>query len=310
MYFPYLRGRQFELIALRELVDGKYIGKKIIPIIEPIKPTSTLVKTIHQFNNKSCDIALICNPSVGDFVKEINELTRENAPVALNLIEEMKKESLIKSYMIKKDAPPKIKSKTDKYNYLIINANRDCMDDFLDIYEEGLPRYSLIPNDKALKRLIPNSKVLLVDHYNKQTRNVDYLNNDDEFFSSDHLEYQEEGFIGFSDYSVVGLEFTESGFAPLAVAIHIVYFNTRKELRIKHFVSDSNTDINDPAKKFGEALNKLVQWCDTNKVHKTEGLKQFYECHKTGRYPGLGTVKKLSIMHHLELMSKFLEGEI
>ena len=34
MYFPYLRGRQFELIALRELVERKKIGQNIIPIIE------------------------------------------------------------------------------------------------------------------------------------------------------------------------------------------------------------------------------------------------------------------------------------
>ena len=38
MYFPYLRGRQFELIALRELLENDLIGDKIIPIIEPIKP--------------------------------------------------------------------------------------------------------------------------------------------------------------------------------------------------------------------------------------------------------------------------------
>lgn len=31
MYFPYLRGRQFELIALRELVEDGLIGENIIP---------------------------------------------------------------------------------------------------------------------------------------------------------------------------------------------------------------------------------------------------------------------------------------
>lgn len=310
MYFPYLRGRQFELIALRELMEGKSISNKIVPIVEPIKPTSTLVKTIQAYSKNGNSIVLICNPGVGDFVKDINQLTKENSPIASTLIEETTKESLIKSYIIKKGTPPNIKEKKDKYEYLIINPNRDCIDAFLHIYEEGMPRFVLIPNDLALKRLIPSSKVLLVDHFNKQTRNLDYISNDDEFFSSDHLDYQEEGFVGFSDYSVVGLEFNESGFAPIAVAIHIVYFNVRKELRIKHFVSDSNEDINDPAKKFGEALSKLVRWCDENNIYKTEGLKQFYEYYNTGRYPGLGTVKKLSIMHHLELMSKFLEGEI
>lgn len=37
MYLPYLRGRQNELLALKELVNNDLIGDKIIPIIEPIK---------------------------------------------------------------------------------------------------------------------------------------------------------------------------------------------------------------------------------------------------------------------------------
>ena len=36
MYFPYLRGRQFELIALRELVEKDVLSSKIIPVIEPV----------------------------------------------------------------------------------------------------------------------------------------------------------------------------------------------------------------------------------------------------------------------------------
>ncbi len=34
MYFPYLRGRQFELIALRELVENQLIGNHICPVID------------------------------------------------------------------------------------------------------------------------------------------------------------------------------------------------------------------------------------------------------------------------------------
>ena len=62
MYFPYLRGRQFELIALRELLDNNLIGKKIVPIIEPIKPTSTLAKTLNLYTEKHLAYALIMNP--------------------------------------------------------------------------------------------------------------------------------------------------------------------------------------------------------------------------------------------------------
>ena len=37
MYFPYLRGRQYELLALKELAQKELISNLIIPVVEPIK---------------------------------------------------------------------------------------------------------------------------------------------------------------------------------------------------------------------------------------------------------------------------------
>lgn len=60
MYFPYLRGRQFELIAIRELVSQKLIGGQVIPIIEPVHLTNTLIKTLEVCSSqkkadRACD---------------------------------------------------------------------------------------------------------------------------------------------------------------------------------------------------------------------------------------------------------------
>lgn len=57
MYFPYLRGRQFELIALRELVEKDVLSSKIIPVIEPVKLSSTLLKTIEMYGNNNKKLA-------------------------------------------------------------------------------------------------------------------------------------------------------------------------------------------------------------------------------------------------------------
>ena len=62
MYFPYLRGRQFELIALRELVELDLIGENVIPVVEPIKPTSTLQSTLAKFVEHERKITVIRNP--------------------------------------------------------------------------------------------------------------------------------------------------------------------------------------------------------------------------------------------------------
>ncbi|MEH7072061.1 sce7725 family protein, partial [Priestia megaterium] len=168
------------------------------------------------------------------------------------------------------------------------------------------PRYSLIPEESAFRRKVRLNKVLIADRFKKQVRNADYCGIEDEAFSEDHLYYKEDGFIGFSDYSIVGEDYFESGFAPYAVAIHIVFFDENNALRIKHFVSDSNEDFNDPAGKFYEALTKLAAWQERENMN-TLGMKEFMKHYQNGTYPGLGTVKKLSLMHHIELVSQYLD---
>lgn len=310
MYFPYLRGRQFELIALRELLEDDLIGNKIVPIIEPIKPTSTLAKTLSFYSEKEHCHALIMNPEVGNFALTIKEKGKQEDKAVTDIYRDLESQYLIKAYIMKKHTPKQLEKRKDLSQLMIVNPKRDCMEDYLKVYTGLEPEYTLLPDDRTFSRKAPGSKVLFMDRFPKASRNSDYGKNEDEFYSEDHLYYDTEGFRGFSDYSIVGSEFNETGFAPLAVAIHIIYFDRDKSLRVRHFVSDSNDDINDPAGKFGEAVGKLAEWVEVNNLQHTVGLDMLLECNKTGRYPGLGTVKKYSIMHHLELMNKFLEGEI
>ena len=140
MYFPYLRGRQFELIALRELINNDCINSSLIPIIEPVKPTATLLKTIEAFVSKNREIAVILNPEVGDFIAKLAELRAENSKLAnglLNLIENNDK--VIKSYIMNKDSAEFLSHDNNRENKLIINRDRDCLNDFLDVYERDMP---------------------------------------------------------------------------------------------------------------------------------------------------------------------------
>lgn len=73
MYFPFLRGRQFELIALRELLENDLLGNNIIPIIEPVKLSSSLLKTVELFNKKNHKLVFVQNPSVGAYPVSMEE---------------------------------------------------------------------------------------------------------------------------------------------------------------------------------------------------------------------------------------------
>ena len=307
MYFPYLRGRQFELIALRELVEKGVLSSRITPIIEPVKLSSTLVKTIESYGENSRQLAIITNPKVGSFSSDAKE--EKNQKLKESLSASLKENNnILYMYLLR------AKSKPEKFiaryadNMGTICVDKDAVSVYESYFSETDVKFNLIPDESGFRRKVRKNRVLLADKFNKQERNNDYIEIDDEPFSEDHLYYAEDGYVGFADYSVVGEEYNETGFAPYAVAIHIVYFDVDESLRVKHFVSDSNDDISDPAGKFQEALSKLVEW-NKEKQLDTVAMREFEDLYRREAYPGLGTVKKLSIMHHLELIGRYLDKE-
>lgn len=311
MYFPILRGRQFELIALRELVQKSLLSDSILPIIEPVKISSTLVKTIQVFQDANKNIALIHNPQVGNFISDLKK--DKNKQLREAFYKKLKSNNIMDVYYLNPHFQKYLQEISDKEilrsNIITICKNKDCIPVFEKFFLRNEPKYNLIPNESIFRRRIKHNRVIMDDKFEKQNRNTDYAKVDDEPFSDDHLYYKEDGYIGFSDYSIIGDEYNETGFAPYAVAIHIVYFDEENGLRIKHFVSDTNEDITDPAGKFAEAVGKLVKWNEHQKLN-TLGINTLIKMYKNGMYPGLGTVKKLSIMHHIELMNRFLNGMV
>lgn len=307
MYFSYLRGRQFELIAIRELMEQEVLSKDIIPIIEPVKLSSTLIKTIQVFSEHKRTIGIIYNSIVGNFANEIKE--EKNAKLKEGLIKATKNnEYVLFVYLLKQNSDPSKFIMDHRENMATICLDKDSIPVYEKYFIDENEKFNLIPDESGFRRKIRQNRVLFDDKFNKQDRNNDYIDIDDEPFSEDHLYYLDDGYVGFADYSIVGNEYSDTGFAPYAVAIHIVYFDTDKSLRIKHFVSDSNDDISDPAGKFQEALIKLVEWNKEKQLH-TVAMSMFEDLFRREAYPGLGTVKKLSIMHHLELIGEYLDEE-
>lgn len=307
MYFPYLRGRQYELIALRELVQKGVLSSRITPIIEPVKLSSSLVKTIEIYGANNKQLAIITNPKVGSFNSDIRE--EKNIRLKESWDRSLKgNNNILYMILLKLDSKPEEFIEKHADNMGTICYDKDAIPIYESYFSETDVKYNLIPDESGFRRKIRKNRVLLADKFNKLDRNNDYIEVDDEPFSEDHLYYQEDGYVGFADYSVVGKEYNETGFAPYAVAIHIVYFDKDDSLRVKHFVSDSNDDVSDTAGKFQEALSKLVAWNEQKQLD-TVAMREFQDLYHREAYPGLGTVKKLSIMHHLELVGRYLDKE-
>lgn len=321
MYFPYLRGRQNELLCLRELLDAGKLSSKVIPIIEPVKFSSTLFSTLTKFIEMGHQVIVIRNPEVGSFRKESGDMIKniekesdeKKKEKIRKTLEEYKEvwnnPQIQKAYLVDDDVISMVREKKlDAKDVVMINIKKGNYRYYEEYGEEIIGKYTVVPKGGDFEDIIEDDIIILEDSYRKAKRNIDYIENPDELFSRNHIVYKKRGFVGFSDFSMVGNDFDESGFAPLAIAIHIMYFGNRDELKIHHFVSESNESISDPARKFEEAMNKLVSWENFDIIPKTIGLDNLIECYNIGKFPGLGVIKKYSLMHHIQMMGEYLEA--
>lgn len=318
MYFPYLRGRQNELLCLRELIDKDLLSSHIIPIIEPVRYSSTLFSTIKKFIAANKDIIIIRNPSVGNYDSDIDGMNDKiNSQESETKKKQMQKEfeenqkllddsHVINGYLCNQMVVNKCLNKTIPLNNIVL-INTDLSS--LDFYENHVDllnaKYTVIPKNDDFHDVVQDNSIALEDNFKKAKRNQDYLDRVDEMFSKTHITYSKHGYKGYSDYSIVGEAYDESGFAPVAVAIHILYFDEKKYLRVHHFVSDTIKNDYDTPRKFGEAMKNLTEWQNFNSIPKTYGFSCLLNYYKKGKFPGLGLTKKYCIMHHLELIGKY-----
>lgn len=71
IYFPYVRGRRFELIGLRKASEMNIVDNQIIPVIEPVQLNTTLLKTLEVFDKNHHPLIIVRNPQVGNFDREL-----------------------------------------------------------------------------------------------------------------------------------------------------------------------------------------------------------------------------------------------
>lgn len=309
MYFPYLRARQFELIAVRDLVNEKKLNGQIMPVFEPVKKTFNNLDLAHKvFQENNFYSYLIVNPFHGEAIGDTN--------LFLDYISSLKKSSFLPAFHYT-DNSQYILESIKTYN--LSNCLIICLDNFSDEESlKGLCQNSKIshimilePNKyRSLDRFIKTlSKVYirLDDVFEKQQKNADYLSISAHKLTEEHLYYTEENYQGFSDFTVLPREYIDGGSTPRAVVIHISYINIEEEnqIWIRHFTSETNDSIVNVQGKFAEATKKVISFCNYIGLNNSaiEELKNYYDDRK---YPGLGTVKKISIKNHLLIVNTFL----
>ncbi|HAT62553.1 MAG TPA: hypothetical protein DCS83_08460, partial [Prevotella sp.] len=149
--------------------------------------------------------------------------------------------------------------------------------------------------------------IRLDEKFNSQRRNVDYALMQEEQFTEEPFYYHEDHFIGFSDYTTLPKNFVEGGMMPYAIAIHITFKGEEDIIYIRHFVSDTNETQENIQGKFAEAGRKVIEFFSGHPdYYRGEAIAELNSYINRGKYPGLGMIKKISVKHHLELISSIL----
>lgn len=311
MYYPYFRGKQYELITIREMA-GLLAEKDFIPVIEPVRESlNGLKRALEAIHDAGGKTIVIVNPHHGDHQDDganITSFLEDEFSGSTNISAGI----LLRNGISVDDAfscferhvphnpvlvhmgftePKALAARLEGRMHEITNI-------FIDDYAKLLYR----------KHFSESRRILIRDGFNRQ-RNADYP--EVETFSELHATYLELGMRGFGDFLMVGDAYTEGGGPAYAVAIHLTFIDREKDdvMYIYHFVSDTKDTPTDPAGKFAQALHKLITKLDSGSSGIFEGkaIEEFRVLHAKGHFPGLGYVKKLSMKHHIETLANYLK---
>lgn len=310
MYYPYFRGKQFELIAIRE--SAELLSKSgFTPIIEPVKEAlKGLQRTLKIICDANGSAIVIVNPLHGDHSEDgdsISALLKDSfsegghIKAGILLRDGMSTDVAMEFFEAHKNNSP-----------TFIHAGFTEPKALAETLGSKLPETKHVFSEKHCGKLYrkhfhESERILLRDGFHRR-KNADYPLLEE--FSDLHITYSEENVTGFGDFLIVGDDFSEGGGPAYAVAIHLTFIDPDKDdvMYVYHFISTTNHTPTDPAGKFSQAVKKLIEKIDSgnSNIFESSAIKEFRELHIKEHFPGLGVVKKLSMKHHIETLANYL----
>ncbi len=309
MYYPYFRGKQFELLALRESADVM-AEASFVPIIEPVRESlNGLERALQAISDAGGEAIVIINPRHGDH-------KADGATISAFLDANYKDDSAISAGVLlvngtSLETAKALISRHADHAQTLVHAGFTAPRDLAEyLRDNDIAVTNVFIEDQASmlyrRHFAAGTRVLVRDGFEQQ-KNADYEPVD--AFSDLHITYTDLDMDGYGDFLTVGDRFSEGGGPAYAVAIHLTYIDPDNDdaMFVYHFKSDSNDTPTDPANKFAEALAKLIAKVDApaSKLVETSAVEEFRRLHDAGHFPGLGYIKKLSIRHHIETLADY-----
>ena len=310
MYFPYLRGKQYEVLAVQE--SGFLSNSRIIPMFEPTNLSNATRNRFLSIAKNGVKFSVIVNSANGEPPPLLAEATR----VLMDLESCMPGTVLpafeVRAHHLVSDVS-NFAQTFASLQCVLIHRNHTHSATVLDKALRPLSRpvvQILLDGGAPLhvvKALPSVGRVLLRDGFSRCTPNANYpsRSNFDELLYT----YRNLGFAGFSDFAIVGDSFSPGGGAAKNVAIHLTELQNTT-IVANHFVSRNPPQRGNDAAMYFDALTLLISHtgnpprADLN----TQGVREYHQSNSLRHYPGLGKLKQWSMMHHMEIIDRQLHA--
>lgn len=315
MYFPYLYGKQKELIAIRLLSKVLATDACLQPVIEPVRQAgSTLHLTLKNCEQSKLTTWVVCNPHRADFRAYQSDKNFAWGRAALENVESRtySRPTLMLTDDLKRATVRAFNQAFagESVGLIILPSSvnaEEILEELKSVKVERVFFKGPHPSAELVSVVGKGRSVWVEDRFPLRARNADYAGR--HFFTDRHATFASSGWGGFSDYALMAPEPSDGGGPPGAVAFHLSYFENshpQKHVYVEHFVSDrADQKDSDTGGKFLEALGKFRRAARraSSSFGLTEAAKDYLERAQKSDPPNLGTNKQLCIMHHLELMS-------
>lgn len=274
-YYPLIRGRQADLLALRAAVQTG-LSPHIIPVIEPVKDNAALPSTVAAFAAAEHPLFVIANPQVGTY--GLLAAPRHPLPAPL---------------------PPPVQAARyfDAQPAPLIIAGTPAE-------AAALPARQLrmVPNEARFRVSGSNQAIYLGDWHPSRERTEAYRVVQRELYQYPKATLAGRG---WADYPLSSHHYSEQGYPQRAIALHLL-FPSHGALYWQHFTSVNNADFSQPQAKFFEAVTPLAAWLAVHPEAATPATSELLQLLAQHHFPGLGKVRELQLRHLFTIIGRWL----
>lgn len=320
MYFPYLHGKQKEVLALRHLAAVLGAEGVVQPILEPVRQASTSLRhTLEACEAHKLQVWLIINPTRQDFepLRPAQSIEwgrhlytslsrRQWIHPALMLGPALTPEAVRRfahvfgtrpvGIVVGRDSPP-------LHEVMALLAGVQVARVFFRDAE---------PAPQARAAAGSAGCVWVEDR--KLPDAAELRQRDRHPFTDRHLHYRAEGFVGFSDYTTLPSRPDMPDAPPRSECFRMSFIHHDERagdsIWTEHFTGYRGPDERSPSARFGHALQAFRESLDRTDASfgPTESVRRYLGSIITATPPSRALSKQWEVMHHLELVSGLLTG--